>query len=185
MLLLIIGMIIFLAVHLIPTFVAFRQKLIAWKGEAFYKIGYSCGALIGLILIIIGKGRAEYIPLWDPPGWSYQVTQIAMLVALIVLPAAYMSTNLKRFLRNPFLTGLALWALSHLLVNGDLASIVLFGGFGAFALFDIWSSNRRDAVKADQKFPIYRDIVLITLGVILFGIILHLHPYLFGVSAIP
>jgi uncharacterized membrane protein len=185
MLLLIIGMVIFLAVHLIPTFVAFRQKLIAWKGEAYYKIGYSCAALIGLILIIIGKGRAEYIPLWDPPDWSYHVTQIAMLVALIFLPAAYIPTNLKRFLRNPFLTGLALWALSHLLVSGDLASIVLFGGFGAFALFDIWSSNRRGAEKADITFPVYRDIVLVVIGIIVYGAILHLHPYFFGVSAVP
>jgi uncharacterized membrane protein len=96
MLLLIFGMVIFLAVHLIPTFVAFRQKLIAWKGEAYYRIGYSCAALIGLILIIIGKGRAEYTPIWDPPGWSYHFTRIAMLAALILFPAAYMPTNLNR-----------------------------------------------------------------------------------------
>ncbi|MCP4627087.1 MAG: hypothetical protein GY850_26800 [bacterium] len=117
-----------------------------------------CAALIGLILIIIGKGRAEHTPLWDPPGWSYHVTQIAML---------------------------ALWALSHLPVNGDLASMVLFGGFGTFALFDMWSSNRRGAIKSNQKVPIYRDIVLVALGAILFSIILHLHPYFFGVSAVP
>jgi uncharacterized membrane protein len=185
MLLLTIGMVIFLAVHLIPTFVAFRQRLIDWKGEAFYKIGYSCAALIGLTLIIIGKGRAEYMPIWDPPDWSYHVTQIAMLMALIFLPAAYMPTNLKRFLRHPFLTGIALWSLSHLPVNGDLASMVLFGGFGAFALFDMWSSNRRGAIKSNQQVPIYRDIVLVALGVILFSVIIHLHPYLFGVSATP
>jgi uncharacterized membrane protein len=66
-----------------------------------------------------------------------------------------------------------------------LASIVLFGGFGVFALFDIWSSNRRGAEKADIKFPAYRDIVLVVVGIIVYGVILHLHPYLFGVSAIP
>ena len=185
MLLLVIGMVIFLTVHLIPTFGALRRKLIARNGEAFYKIGYSCAALIGLILIIVGKGRAEYTPIWDPPRWSYYIIQIAMLTALILLPAAYMPTNLKRFLRHPFLTGIALWALSHLLVNGDPASITLFGGFGAFALFDMWSANRRGAEKSVQKVPIYWDIVLIALGVVLFGAILHLHPYLFGVSAIP
>jgi uncharacterized membrane protein len=122
-----LGMVIFLAVHLIPTFVAFRQKLIAWRYEAFYKIGYSCASLIGLILIIIGKGRAEYRQIWNPPDFSYHVTQLAMLAALIIFPAAYMPTNLKRYPRHPFLMGLALWALSHLLVNGDLASMVLFG----------------------------------------------------------
>jgi len=185
MLLLILGMVIFIAVHLVPTFVDLRQKLIGWKGEAFYKIGYSCAALVGLILIIVGKGRVAHVPVWDPPGWAYRATQITMLIALILLPAAYMPTNLKRFMRHPFLTGLALWAFSHLLVNGDLASIVLFGGFGVFALFDIWSSNRRGAEKTDKNFPIYFDVVLVAVGVIVFGIILHLHPYLFGVSAIP
>ena len=74
--LLILGMVIFLAVHLVPTFVDLRQKLIGWKGEAFCKIGYSCAALVGLILIIIGKGRAALVPVWDPPGWAYQATQI-------------------------------------------------------------------------------------------------------------
>ena len=157
----------------------------ALKGEAFYKIGYSCAALVGLILIIIGKGRAEYVPIWDPPDWAYHVTQIAMLFSLIFFPAAYLPTNLKRFMRHPFLTGLALWAWSHLLVNGDLASVVLFGGFGAFALFDMWSSNRRGSEKSDQKFPVYRDIILVAVGIVLYGIIIHLHPYLFGVSAMP
>jgi len=185
MLLLILGMVIFLVVHLIPTFVNLRQKLIAWKGEAFYKIGYSCAALVGLILIIIGKGRAAYVPIWDPPGWAYHVTQIAMLIAIILLPAAYLPTNLKRLMRLPFLMGLGLWALSHLLVNGDLASMILFGGFGVFALFDIWSSNRRGVEKVDKKFPIYRDVIVIAVGVVVFSVILHLHPYLFGVSAIP
>jgi len=185
MLLLIIGLIIFLTVHLIPSFTVLRQKLIAWKGEAFYKIGYSCAAFIGIVLIIIGKGRAEYVPIWDPPGWTYHVTQIAMLFALIFFPAACMPTNLKRLIRHPFLTGLALWALSHLLVNGDLASITLFGGFGVFAIFDIWSSNRRGAQKPDRKLPVYRDIILVAVGIVLYGVIVHLHPYLFGVSAIP
>jgi uncharacterized membrane protein len=185
MLLLTLGMVIFLTVHLIPTFVDLRRKLIGWEGDAFYKIGYSCAALTGLILIIIGKGRAAYVPVWEPPGWAFQITQITMLIVLILLPAAYLPTNLKRFMRHPFLTGLALWALSHLLVNGDLASIVLFGGFGVFALFDIWSANRRGAKKTDEKFPVYRDMILVVIGIIVYGAILYLHPYLFGVSAVP
>jgi uncharacterized membrane protein len=134
MLLLTLGMVIFLAVHLIPTSVNLRRKLIGWQGEAFYKIGYSCAALVGLTLIIIGKVRAAYVPVWHPPVWAYRITQITMLFALILLAAAYLPTNLKRFMRHPFLTGIALWALSHLLVNGDLASMVLFGGFGVFDL---------------------------------------------------
>ena len=185
MLTLTLGIVIFFMVHLIPTFVGLRQKLMAWKGERFYTLAYSCAAMTGLILIIIGKGRAEYIPLWEPPDWAYYITPPAMMIALILLPAAYLPTNLKRYLRHPFLTGLALWALSHLLVNGDLASMLLFGGFGAFAFFDMWSSNRRGAKKSEKRLSIYRDIILVTVGLVLFGLVLHLHTYLFGVSAIP
>lgn len=185
MLLLILGMVIFFTVHLIPTFVDLRQKLIEWKGAAVYKTGYSSAALVGLTLIIIGKDRAAHVPVWDPPGWAYLVTQITMLIALILLLAAYIPTNLKRVMRHPFLTGLTLWALSHLLVNGDLASIVLFGGFGVFALFDMWSSNRRGAEKADRKIPLWRDMVLVVIGIIVYSVILHLHPYIIGVSATP
>jgi uncharacterized membrane protein len=185
MLLLTLGMAIFFAVHLIPTFVDLRQKLIGWQGEAFYKIGYSGAALVGLMLIIVGQGRAAYVPVWDPPGWAYLTTQVTMLIVLILVPAAYLPTNLKRFMRHPFLTGLALWALSHLLVNGDLASIILFGGFGVFALFDIWSSNRRGAQKTDQKYPLYRDVILIGIGISVYSVLLLVHPYLFGVSAVP
>ncbi len=183
--LLILGMVIFMAVHLIPSFAEFRRKLIKFRGEAAYMIGYSGVALTGLVLIILGKGRADYIPIWDPPDWGYLLIQITMLLALILIPAAYLPTNLKRFMRHPFLTGLALWALSHLLVNGDLASIVLFGGFGMFALFDVWSANRRGATTLDRKLPIYRDLIPIAVGLILYVVIVQLHPYLFGVPAIP
>jgi len=185
MLLLILGLVIFMSVHLIPTFVDLRQKLIAWKGKPVYTVGYSCAAMVGLILIVIGKSRAILVPVWDAPDWAYYLTPVFMLIALTLLPAAYIPTNLKRFMRHPFLAGIALWAISHLLVNGDLASIILFGGFGAFALFDMWSSNRRGAEKSTTKVPIYRDILLLVVGAVAFSIILHLHPYLFGVSAIP
>jgi uncharacterized membrane protein len=185
MLPLILGMAVFMAVHLLPTFVELRQRLIGWKGRTVYTIGYSCAAMVGLLMIIFGKSQAVLVPVWDAPDWAYQLVPILMLVALILLPAAYMPTNLKRLIRHPFLTGVALWALSHLLVNGDLASIILFGGFGAFALFDMWSSNRRGAEKSTTKVPIYRDVALLFVGVVAFSIILHLHPYLFGVSAIP
>ena len=183
--LLIIGMVIFMAVHLTPSFVKLRRKLIEWQGEAGYMIGYSASALTGLVLIILGKGRADDVPIWNPPDWGYSLIQITMLLALILIPAAYLPTNLKRFVRHPFLTGLALWALSHLLVNGDLASIVLFGGFGIFALFDVWSANRRGATTSDHKLPIYRDLILIAVGLVLYVATVQLHPYLFGVPAIP
>ena len=109
--LLILGMVIFWAVHLIPTFVELRQKLIGWKGEAIYKICYSLVAALGLTLIIAGKATAVYVPIWEvPPGANY-LTLAAMLPAVILITATYLPTNLKRFIRHPFLWGITLWAL--------------------------------------------------------------------------
>jgi uncharacterized membrane protein len=180
-----IGMFIFWCVHLIPTFVELRRKLIGWRGESFYMMGYSLAAALGLTLIITGKVRAAYIPIWDAPQWAYYFTQATMLPAVILIAAAYVPTNLKRFIRHPFLWGISLWALSHIGVNGDLGSLILFGGFGAFAVFDMWSANRRGAKKSDKNFPIYWDMILIAVGLIAFSAVLYAHPYLFGVQAVP
>jgi uncharacterized membrane protein len=185
MALLIFGMAIFLSVHLIPTFVGLRQRLSGWKGESIYIGCYSLVAALGLTLIIVGKATAAYVPIWDLPQWANHLTMAAMLPAVTLIAAAYIPNNLKRFVRHPFLWGVTLWALSHLLINGDFGSLILFGGFGAFALFDMWSANRRGAKKSDKKMPFYWDALLITAGAIAFSAILFLHPYLFGVPAMP
>ena len=151
MALLIVGMFIFFSAHLIPSFVELRQRLAGWKGETFYTICYSLVSAVGLTLIITGKASATHVPVWDLPPWVNHLTMTAMLPAVILLAAAYIPNNLSRFVRHPFLWGVTLWALSHLLANGDLASLILFGGFGVFAVFDMWSANRRGAKKSDKK----------------------------------
>ena len=182
--LLILGMVIFWCVHLIPTFVGLRQRLVAWRGETVYLICYSLAAALGLTLIIAGKATAAYVPIWDLPKWANHLTLTAMLPAVILLAAAYIPNNLKRFVRHPFLWGITLWALSHLVVNGDLGSLILFGGFAAFAVFDMFSANRRGAQKSAKKLPLTWDFFLIAAGVIAYSAILFLHPHLFGVSAL-
>ena len=133
MALLILGMVIFLSAHLIPTFVGLRQKLVGWKGETVYLICYALVSALGLALIIAGKATAPIVPIWEAPRWMNHLTMTAMLPSVILIAAAYIPNNLKRFIRHPFLWGFTLWSLSHLLVNGDLGSLVLFGGIGAFA----------------------------------------------------
>ena len=182
---LLLGMVIFFSVHLIPTYVRLRDRLVDWKGESVYLICYSLAAALGLALIIVGKAKAAYIPLWDLPKWINHLTLTAMLPAVILLAAAYIPNNLKRFIRHPFLGGITLWALSHLAVNGDLGSLILFGGFATYATFDMWSASRRGAEKSDKKLPLYWDLVLIAAGGSAYGAILFLHPYLFSVAALP
>lgn len=182
---LILGMVIFFSVHLVPSFVGLRKRLVSWKGEPVYLICYSLAAALGFALIIIGKATAAYVPLWDLPKWMSHLTLTAMLPAVILLAAAYIPNNLRRYIRHPFLWGITLWALSHLAVNGDLGSLVLFGGFAAYAIFDMWSANRRGAEKSDKKLPFYRDLILIAVGGGAYCGALLIHPYLFGVAALP
>ena len=185
MALLILGMAIFFSVHLVPSFAGLRRRLVGWKGEPVYLICYSLAAAVGLALIIYGKTTAAYTPIWDLPKWVNHLTLAAMLPAVILLAAAYVPNNLKRHVRHPFLWGVTLWALSHLAVNGDLGSLMLFGGFGAFAVFDMWSANRRGAEKSDKKLPRYWDLILISAGSSAYCAVLFLHPYVFGVAALP
>ena len=88
-------------------------------------------------------------------------------------------------MRSWFYLGITLWALSHLAVNGDLGSLILFGGFVAYAIFDMWSANRRGADKSDKKLPLYWDLVLIVAGGSAYCAAWLFHPYLFGVAVLP
>ena len=185
MALLILGMVIFLSAHLIPSFVELRRKLIDWKGETVYLIGYALVSALGVALIIAGKATAPDVPIWQAPRWLNHLTMTAMLPSVILIAAAYIPNNLKRFIRHPFLWGFTLWSLSHILVSGDLASLILFGGIGAFALFDMWSANRRGAQNSDKKLPLYMDVLLVSVGLIVYGVIAYVHPNLFGVAVLP
>ena len=185
MALLILGMVIFLSAHLMPSFVELRRKLVDRKGETVYLICYSLVSALGLGLVIAGKATAPDVPIWEAPRWMNHLTMTAMLAAVILLAAAYIPNNLRRFVRHPFLWGFTLWAFSHLIVSGDLGSLILFGGIGAFALFDMWSANRRGAQNSDKKVPFYMDVLLISVGLFAYGVISYVHPNLFGVSVLP
>lgn len=183
MALLILGMVIFLSAHLIPGFVELRRKFVDWKGETVYLICYSLVSALGLALIITGKATAPEVPIWQAPSWMNHLTMTAMLPSVILVAAAYIPNNLRRFIRHPFLWGFTLWSLSHLLVSGDLASVILFGGIGVFAIYDMWSANRRGAQNSDKKVPLYMDVLLITAGLVAYGVVWYVHSNLSGVSA--
>ena len=132
-------------------------------------------------MLVVGMGRATFVPLWDPPAWAHRVAVLGMPVALILLVAAFMPTNLKRFTRHPMLWGVTIWAAVHLLANGDLASLILFGSFGVFSLFDMWSANRRGAELSSRVVPYWRELLVVVVGGIVYVAFLYGHAWLFGV----
>jgi uncharacterized membrane protein len=185
MLALIAGLIVFFGVHLVPSVVPLRRRLADWKGEDIYKLAYSLIAAAGLALVIYGKSIAPRVVVYEPPDWTNHFSWVLVWLATTIFPAAYLPSNLKRAMRHPFLWGVALWAIAHLLANGDLASLLLFGAFAIYAFYDMGSANRRGAEVSRTRYPLWRDGVLVAVGTAAYLLLFRLHPFLFGVAVNP
>jgi uncharacterized membrane protein len=190
MLLLILGLVVFLGVHSIAIISpGARLTLIERLGLWPYKLIYSLFAIIGLVLIICGWGEARLEPvhLYHPPGWLTHINNLLMLIVFPLLLATYLPGRIQRAFGHPMLVAVKTWALAHLLVNGTLAAVLLFGGFLAWAVADRISLRRR----GPQQFPQlpgwkFNDLVVIVVGLgIHVAFIFWLHPVLIGVPAIP
>ena len=104
-------------------------------------------SLLGVVLIAVGFGRyraAGYIPVWDPPTWTRHLALLLVWFAFVSVAAAYLPGRIKARLKHPMLTGVKIWALAHLLANGDLGSILLFGAILVWAVLARISAKRRD-----------------------------------------
>ncbi|NKB76405.1 MAG: NnrU family protein [Gammaproteobacteria bacterium] len=181
---LILGLVVFIGIHLIPCMTSLKAGFVSKMGANGYKGMFSIVSFIGLGLIIYGMGKAEFIPVYDPPSWGRYFTMIIMIPALILLPAANMPTNITRFIRHPMLLGTALWAAGHLAANGDQASLILFGSLGVYAIFDIWSANSRGATNSTQVVPIKKDIIVVLAGLVAYTLLSYFHGTLFGMPVV-
>jgi len=182
MTLLITGIAIFFAVHAIPLVEPVRSSLVSQLGENRFKLIFTFLSIAGFAAIVAGMKGAPFDPVWNPPAWSAIATDLAMPVAFCLLVAAYVPNNIRRVIRNPMLSATFLWALAHLLNNGDLASVLLFGSFGTFAVVDIVSVNRRSARPSLERKPLYFDALTIVIGFAIFSLVRYFHGTLFGVA---
>jgi len=146
--LLIIGLVVFLGVHSVRIFAdGWRARTIERIGLNAWKGGYSLLSLLGLALLVWGyaQARSDPLVLWLPPLWTRHLASLLVLVALALLAAAYLPGNrLKGWLHHPMLLGVMAWALAHLLANGNLADLLLFGAFLLWALLDHAAARARD-----------------------------------------
>jgi len=189
MTLLIIGIIVFLGVHLLPTFPDLRGKWMARLGEGGYRTLFSILSLLGFVLIVWGFAKAPVIQVWSPPNWTRYVAMVLMVPVFILLIAAYLPGEIKAKVKHPFLVAIKTWALAHLIANGDLASIILFGSFLAYAAFDRIAIKHRPAtghMGAAGGGPPRNDAIAVVGGLTLYVIFLvWLHPLLIGTSPLP
>jgi uncharacterized membrane protein len=185
---LIAGLIIFLAVHSVRIVADdWRTKTLKNVGESAYKGMYSVLSVAGFALIIYGFGVARETPvvLWTPPVAMRHAASLLTLIAFILLAATYVPRNaIKARVHHPMVLGVKFWALTHLLANGQLAQMLLFGSFLAWAVLDFIASQRRDRATGTQYAAGTLPATALTIaagGLAWMVFALHLHGWLIGV----
>lgn len=191
MLPLILGLLLFFAIHLVPTSPSLRDGLVERFGAPAYKIGFSVLSLVGFVLIVLGYHKLQLMPgknpvPWDPPTWTRHIAFLLMVPAMILLVATFVPSRIRTAAKHPMLAAIKFWALAHLLVNGDLGSLVLFGSFLAFAVYDRISVKHRAAV-GPALLPAgpFNDVLVVVIGLALFALMLVWgHGALIGVPIV-
>jgi uncharacterized membrane protein len=186
--LLITGLLLFLGSHSMRIFAdAWRSRQVALRGEGVWKGAYALLALLGLALIVWGYGEARATPisLWQPPLWTRHLAATLMLPVFVLWVAAYLPGNrLRAKIGHPMVVGVKLWAFVHLLANGTLADLVLFGAFLIWAALDYSSLRRRDRAtgKTWPAGTLQGDLIAVALGLAAYVVFaIYLHPLLIGV----
>jgi uncharacterized membrane protein len=189
MTLLILGLLLFLGTHSIRVIgEGARDRAVARIGLGGYKMAYTLLSATGLALIVIGYGAAREHPqiVWIAPVWTRHVAALLTLLAFVLLAAAYVPGNaIKARLHHPMVLGVKIWALSHLLANGMLADILLFGGFLLWAVLSFRAARGRDRA-AGTVYPAGRagpTAATVAVGVVAWaGMAFWAHGLLFGVK---
>lgn len=186
----ILGLGLFLGIHTITTMRDTRARAIARLGDGGYKVLYSLASVAGIVLIVWGFSQYrqfEWINVWYPPKAMRHIALGLMLPAVILVVASYIRGRIFTTLKHPMLTGVKLWAVLHLLSNGDLGSIILFGSILAWAVYDRISLKRR----ADAGSPpipvggVTNDLIAVGVGAIAYlALVFAFHPLVIGVPVV-
>jgi len=188
MALFLIGLIIFLGSHSCRIFAeSWRNQMIDRIGEVKWKGLYTITSLIGFVIMVIGYGQARQstVVLWQPNSFLIYIALVLNLIAFIFLAGSSPSNNAIRLkLKHPMILGVKVWALAHLISNGTLVDLILFGAFLIWAILDFRSARKRPIHIAEQaQVSIKATAITIAIGVILWvAFIFGLHQYLIGVS---
>jgi uncharacterized membrane protein len=192
MLLLVLGLALFTVTHLVPATPATRSLLRDRMGPSAYLLVFSILSLVSLILIGQGYGEARTLgrgnpQLWVPPAFMKHVAMTLMLPAFILLASAYVPSRIRTAVKHPMLAAIKLWALAHLLVRGDLASVLLFGSMLAYGVFDRISVKKRGALGPLGAAPgtTRGDLIAVAIGLTAYAAMLFWgHGALIGVALV-
>jgi uncharacterized membrane protein len=197
-----LGIALFVAVHVVPMVPEWRAALVGRLGEGGYKAGFAVLSLLGLIGAIIAYRYTSHVPLWLSPPPLRVVTAVLMLAAVLLFAGARGVPWFKRIVRHPMLWATGLLGLAHLLANGEVAGVILFGGLAVFGFAWQGLTDRRDAEVDPAGFAETRrttsfwpfakwsarnDPVTLrplVIGAIVYVALILLHPWLFGAPVI-
>ena len=183
---LVLGILLWSCVHLLPSAgVPVRARAIERLGQAYQ--GVFALAILGSIgLMVLGWRSTPPTAVYAAPAWGSAVTSVLVFVALLLFASSGMASNLKRIIQHPQLTGMATWSTAHLLSNGELRSLVLFGGLGLWAIVNILLINRRDgAWERPESQPMVGEWKPLAAAIVGFAALYFAHPYFAGVSPTP
>ena len=185
-LVLIAGLLVFLGTHVFVSMRGARAAAMARLGIVGYRIAFSLVSIAGLVLIVWGYGlyRAyEWIDVWMPPTFTRHIAVTLMLFSVIFMTAVFFQSHIKAKLKYPMLASVKTWALAHLIANGDLGSILMFGTFLGWAVFARISAKRRtDEVAAVAPSGYTNDGIVVVLGIVIFLALGYVfHPIFIGV----
>lgn len=190
---LILGLALFLGVHLVPTFPSFREGLQSRLGKGGYTGLFALASFAGLVLIVMGfrvlQDHPEFDPqIWYPPPYMRHITFLLMLPSMILLAASQIPSRIRTAVRHPMLLAVKIWALAHLLVNGNLSAMLLAGSFLLWAAYDRVSVKRRQALGplGTKSGGLINDIAVVVVGILAYAFMLVWgHQHLIGRILVP
>ena len=180
MALLILGLALWWATHLFKPMAPARRRALGERfGDGPVKAAIAVLSLLAIALMVVGYRQAEFVNVWFPPPWTVHINNLLMLLAVILFAGSAPRSPVRRFTRHPQLNGVKTWAVAHLIVNGDLASIVLFGGLLAWAVVAMIAINRRDGKSPKEyEWTAARWARTLIVSLVVFAVIVALHTWL-------
>ena len=179
MMMLLMGLALWFATHLFAIWAPTqRQSMTESMGAMGSRIVMAILTIVSVALMVMGYQDAGFVEVWTPPAFLVHVNNLLMLIAVVFFIAGNVPSVVRRKVRHPQLAAAKTWALAHLLVNGDLASIVLFGGIMAWAVLALIGSNKRDGKGPIDKPATTIGLILhLVVAVVLFGVITYVHQW--------
>jgi len=175
-----LGLVLWTAAHLFKRVLPDLRARMGTPGKGLAAMGI----LAGLVLMILGYRQAEFVGLWYPPAWTVHLNNLLMLGAVFVYGISATKGRLRGSMRHPQLTAVKIWAVSHLLVNGHLAAIILFGGLLLWAAAEVAVINRTETWVRPEPGPAKKDLILVGITIVAFLAMTWIHNWL-GVWPFP